>query len=193
MISASLNFRILDIFFLIFLLGSFSGCSGDHEQHQKKEDKLQVANDHKMSNSHLFLTYVDAVAKLPLQDFNEVNIQSINKKFSNQLPLVMYDPSKDDNGQSIVVQIYKNKGAANKIKSGAILLVPKHITDSLHIADFTRYFGNIKKEKPLIGITEQPLPVQITISASTAIKLTFNDHEKIEQAKVIMVEVLKYN
>ncbi|MFW0717152.1 hypothetical protein [Pedobacter sp. N23S346] len=193
MISASLNFRILHIFFLIFLLGSFSGCNGDHAPFQKKEYMLQVANDKKMSDAHLFLTYIDSVAKLPLTKFSEANLIILNKKFSEYLPLVMHNLSKDDNGKNIVIQLYHKSDSTNTIQAGAIFLVPKHITDSLHIADFTRYFGSIKKEKPLIGITEQPLPVQITISASTAIKLTFNDHEKIEQSKVIMVEVLKYN
>lgn len=176
-----------------FLINCFLGCSGNQAQDQKKGGRLQPVNDHKVSTTHLFLTYIDSLAKLPLAQFNEAHIQSLNKTFSSKLMVEIYNDEKHDAEKSIVVQYYKNEEKANKIKAGTICLIPESISDSLRVADFASYFGSIKEEKPLIGVTAQPLPVKIKVSESTTIKLTFNSHEKLDQAHVIMVEVLKYN
>ena len=176
-----------------FIISCFLGCNRNHSQDQKKEVKLQSVNDQKMSSTHLFLTYIDSLSKLPLTQFNEKHIQLLNKKFSGKLMIEIYNDKKHDGEKSIVVQYYKNEEKVNKVKAGLICLIPESISDSLRIADFVGYFGSIKEEKPLIGITAQPLPVKIKVSESTTIKLTFNSHEKPDQAHVIMAEVLKYN
>ena len=77
--------------------------------------------------------------------------------------------------------------------SEIIFLIPETITDSLVVANFTEYFGHIKIEKPLIGITAQPLPVNIRVSSHRKIKLTFKNNENRDQAGVTMVEVLNLN
>lgn len=191
MINASSSSKIWPVFLFVLVIGVFAGCNSDQASSVKKEEKLLKAKAGKMSETQLFLNYIDSVTKLPLKDFNEDKVQGLNQKFADQLPLVMYDASKEP-VESIVVQLYRNKAATDTVKSGAVILVPRHLTDSLRVADFTGYFGKLKKEKPLIGITAQPLPVQIDLFSGTALQLTFNDHEKPEQAHVITVEILKY-
>ncbi|KQM67159.1 hypothetical protein ASE74_06745 [Pedobacter sp. Leaf216] len=183
-----LYFRFNILFVLLYALSAcFVGCNGDHKQH--KTNNNQIAG--KITVTDLFLSYTDSVAKIPLNRFNESNIISLNKSFANKLPLSIYKGEQNKNAQNIIVQSYQNNNASH-IGAGAILLLPKFISDSLRVGDFTRHFGNIKKEKPTIGVTEQPLPVEINLNAYTSIKLTFNNNEKLELAQVTMVEVLKY-
>jgi len=191
--SSSFNYKIGHAVIFTFIISCFLGCSGNQDQNQKKESKLQPVNNHKTGSADLFLNYIDSLVKLPLAQFNEPRIQALNKKFSGKLTLEIYHDEKHDSEKSIVVQYYKNEEKVSMVKAGVICLIPESISDSLPVADFASYFGSIKEEKPLIGITAQPLPVKIKVSESTTIKLTFNSHEKLDQAHVIMVEVLKYN
>ncbi|MCX2432412.1 hypothetical protein [Pedobacter sp. GR22-10] len=191
--SLSFNSKIGHTIIFTFIISCFLGCSGNQDHHQKEESKLQLVDNHKTGIADLFLNYIDSLVKLPLAQFNEPHIQALNKKFSGKLKLEIYHDEKHDSEKSIVVQYYKNGEKRNMIKAGVICLIPKPISDSLRIADFASYFGSIKEEKPEIGITAQPLPVKIKVSDSTTIKLTFNNHEKLDQAHVIMVEILKYN
>lgn len=176
------------------LIGSASlclwGCNGNVNQDSNNVGKNKVAAQKGVTN--LFLSYTDSLIKLPLASFNEEGILSLNKRFEGNLPLIIYNGKKGDDGKSIVIQPYQNKGTATNITAGIILLLPKHIADSLHIGDFTRYFGNIKEEQPAIGVTEQPLPVEINVNGNTSLKLTFNNNKKLHLAQVTTVEVLKY-
>lgn len=63
----------------------------------------------------------------------------------------------------------------------------KTITASLDVADFTDYFGHIKTEKPLIGVTAQPQPVHIRVSSGREIKITFKNNQNKNQAGVTML------
>lgn len=164
----------------------FSGCR-DRKQAEEKNVNLLMQ---KKSIVASFLSYTNALTKLPLSKPNDQALVPINKAFADKLPITTYK-GKAIADDSIVVHVYKNNDIAT-ISAGIRLLVPESITDSLTIGDFTRYFGSVKKEKPMIGITEQPLPVEISIDANTALKLTFNSNEKLELAHVTMVEVLKY-
>ncbi|WP_307456780.1 hypothetical protein [Chryseobacterium sp. SORGH_AS_0447] len=130
--------------------------------------------------------------KLSDTAFNETGIKSVNKKYVNQLPLVMYDPIREENRQDIIMQYYKNNETSSEVESGIVILIPPKITDSLVIADFTHYFGDLTDEKPLIGITEQPLPVRIKISSDREIKLTFKNNANRDGAGVTRVEILNY-
>jgi len=182
-------FRFNMFFVLLYIVSAcFVGCKGDGKQDSKPNDNKITE---KVSVTDLFLSYTDSVAKLPLTRFNEAGIISLNKTFAAKLPLTIYNGKKYSDDKSIIVQPYQNNDTA-AISAGIILLVPKSITDSLRIGDFTRHFGDVNKEKPMIGVTEQPRPVQINVNANTAIKLTFNDNEKLALAHVTMVEVLKY-
>lgn len=168
----------------------FCGCNGNVNQDSNNVGKNKVAAQKGVTN--LFLSYTDSLIKLPLASFNEEGILSLNKRFEGNLPLIIYNGKKGGDRKSIVIQPYQNNGTATNITAGIILLLPKHIADSLHIGDFTRYFGNIKEEKPAIGVTEQPLPVEINVNGNTSLKLTFNNNEKLHLAQVTTVEVLKY-
>jgi len=182
-------FRFNIFFVLLFTVSAcFVGCNGDSKQDSKpKNDKIAE----KVNVTDLFISYTDSVAKLPLNRFNETGIVLLNKSFAGKLPLSIYQGKQINNDQNIIVQPFQNNDTASLI-AGIVLLVPKSITDSLRIGDFTRHFGGIKIEKPMIGVTEQPRPVQINVNANTVIKLTFNDNEKLALAHVTMVEVLKY-
>ncbi|KRT15641.1 hypothetical protein ASU31_13330 [Pedobacter ginsenosidimutans] len=181
-------FRFNMLLVLLYAVAAcFVGCNGNSKQDSKPNNKIAE----KASVTDLFLSYTDSVAKLPLNRFNEAGIVSLNKSFADKLPLSIYKGKQTNNDKNIIVQPYQNNNTATII-AGIILLVPKSITDSLHIGDFARHFGDIKKEKPMIGVTEQPRPVQINVNANTVIKLTFNDNEKLALAHVTMVEVLKY-
>ncbi|RBQ03840.1 hypothetical protein [Pedobacter miscanthi] len=178
------SFRYNIFFVLLYLIGiCFAGCN---------EDSKPVNNHvtEKVNITDLFLSYTDSVAKLPLNSFNKAGIVSLNKTFADKLPLTIYNGKQESDDKNIIVQAYQNNNTA-AISAGMILLVPKSITDSLHVGDFTHRFGNIKKEES-ISVTEQPLPVEINIDAHTSIKLTFNNNEKLDRAQVTMVEVLKY-
>ncbi len=182
-------FRFNVFFVLLYIVSAcFSGCNRDSRQHSEPNNNKVTA---KTNVPDLFLSYTDSVAKLPLNRFNEAGIQSLNKAFAGKLPLSMYNGKQNNDDKSIVIQPYHNKDVST-IGAGIILLVPKSITDSLYIGDFTRHFGNIQQEKPMIGVTEQPRPVEIKLNANTSIRLTFNDNEKLALAHVTMVEVLKY-
>lgn len=177
-------------FFLVLIAATvlyFSGCSGADKQPDEKNGHILAE---KVSITNSFLSYTDSLTRLSLSQLNRLGIVPINKRFAGQLPLSIYE-GKAIGQDSIIVQPYKNNDMAS-VQAGIRLLVPKSITDSLTIGDFTRYFGDIKKERPMIGTTEQPLPIEISINASTALKLTFNNSEKLELAHVTMVEVLKY-
>ncbi|QDW26110.1 hypothetical protein [Pedobacter sp. KBS0701] len=184
--------KVLSVAFFAVML-CFLSCNENRVQQDQKDDKSLKTVHQEKDSKHLFLTYIDSVSKIPLSKLSETGLISLNKAFSGKLPLAIHKSAEDNADKNIIAQVYKNKDTINKIKAGVIFLVPKSITDSLYIGDFTRYFGSLKKEKPTIGVTEQPLPVQINVSTSTSIKLTFNNNEKLDQARVIMVEVLKYN
>ncbi|KFC19537.1 hypothetical protein IO90_09640 [Chryseobacterium sp. FH1] len=174
------------------MLNSFLGCKEENSRSNKKDSIIHKVKEVETDQNKLFLTYVDSVSKLPEAKFTEAGIRSLNKRFFNKLPVVMYDPTKEDNGQSIIIQYHKDKEEYLKMGSEIIILIPETITDSLVVADFTDYFGSIKNEKPLIGVTAQPLPVFIQVSSNRAIKLTFKNNEDKNQAGVTAVEVLNY-
>jgi len=165
----------------------FSGCSGGDQKPDQQKGRKLAKN---ASSTDNFLSYTDALTKLPLSKFDSLGIVPTNKAFADKLPISIYKGEAIGH-DSIIVHPYKNGKVAN-IKGAIRLLVAQSITDSLTIGDFTRYFGDIKKEKPLIGNTEAPLPVEITVDANTALKLTFNSNKKLALAHVTMVEVLKY-
>ncbi|WP_307450105.1 MULTISPECIES: hypothetical protein [unclassified Chryseobacterium] len=146
----------------------------------------------KNSKAWIFLTYLDSLVKLPAAEFNEAAMMSVHKKYAIELPLVIYDPAKEQNRQDIIIQYYKNNNTSNEVETGIILLIPETITDSLVVGDFTRYFGPITDEQPLIGITEQPRPVRIRVSPDRTIKLTFENNRNRDQAGVTRVEILNY-
>ncbi|WP_025145658.1 hypothetical protein [Pedobacter jeongneungensis] len=187
--SLSSRFKLPVIICVLIFICCLS-CTEDRTKNKK--DNVSIIDKKSAGVSQLFLDYTDSVTKLPSAKLNEAGITSLNRAFSGKLPLAIYNGKQYNNDKNIVVQSYKNNDTKSIIKSGVILLVPKFITDSLRIRDFTRHFGNIKEEKQMIGTTEQPLPVQINVDANTAMKLTFNPGEKLELAHVIMVEVLKY-
>jgi len=178
----------LHMFLLITTTGfCFLGCSGGAKQPDEKNVHQLLT---KASITDSFLAYTDSLTKLPLSKLNDTGIVPISKVFADKLPIIIYK-GKEISNDSIIVQPYQNKDIAT-ISAGIRLLVPRSITDSLTIGDFTRHFGNIKSEKPMIGITELPLPVEISVDTNTALKLTFNSNKKLELAHVTMVEVLKY-
>jgi len=182
-------FRFNMFFVLLYAVSAcFVGCNGDSKQDSRPGNN-KIAE--KVNVTDLFLSYTDSVAKLPLNKFNEAGILSLSKSFTDELPLSIYKGKQTNNDKNIIVQPYRNSDTATII-GGIIILLPKSITDSLHIGDFTRHFGDLKKEKPMIGVTELPRPVQINVNANTVIKLTFNNNEKLALAHVTMVEVLKY-
>jgi len=182
-------FRFNMFFVLLCAVSAcFAGCKGGSKQTSKPNNNKVTG---KVNVNDLFLTYTDSVSKLPLNRFNEAGILLLNKSFTAKLPLSIYKGEQTNNDQNIIVQPYQNNDTAT-ITAGIILLVPKSITDSLYVGDFTRHFGDLKKEKPMIGVTEQPRPVQIDVNANTVIRLTFNDNEKLALAHVTMVEVLRY-
>lgn len=189
MVCSYLRFKVFPLVIFMALLCFFYSCNGEP---QKNERKHQAADLQEIKDSQVFLTYVDSVAHFPLAKFGEANLNALNHKFSDHLPLMMHHPSKEDDGKNIVIQLYHNNGATDTIKAGAIFLVPKSISDSLNVEDFIRYFGKLKTEKPLIGVTSQPLPVMLDLFPGTSLKLTFNDNKDIAKAKVVTVEVLKF-
>ncbi|WP_131450844.1 hypothetical protein [Chryseobacterium sp. FH1] len=192
--NSSFIFKSSSIYFILsaFMLNSFLGCKEENSRSNKKDSIIHKVKEVETDQNKLFLTYVDSVSKLPEAKFTEAGIRSLNKRFFNKLPVVMYDPTKEDNGQSIIIQYHKDKEEYLKMGSEIIILIPETITDSLVVADFTDYFGSIKNEKPLIGVTAQPLPVFIQVSSNRAIKLTFKNNEDKNQAGVTAVEVLNY-
>lgn len=183
--------RIYYILFA-FSLSCFLNCNGDHGKSCKNRSVIPQAQKMKANQAEVFLTYIDCVLKLPGTKFNEAGIRSLNKRFSSKLPLVIHDPTKEDNGKNIIIQYYKSEEVQSTTGSEFIFLIPETITDSLVVADFTDRFGSIKNEKPLIGVTAQPLPVHIQVSSDRAMKLTFKNNENRNQAAVTTVEVLNY-
>ncbi len=191
MINSSFTFKRKSIYLTLpaFILGAFLSCSGDHAQNRKNKSVLPEVKEMKAGRPKVFLAYIDSVAKLPDTKFNEAGIRSLNKKFLHTLPLVIYDSLKEEKAQDIVMQYYRNKETNPTIHSEMIFLVPESMTDSLTVGDFMGYFGSIRKEIPLIGVTAQPLPVYIDVSPGRSIQLTFNNNEKQDKAGVIEVVV----
>jgi len=187
-------FKSACIYYILFacILSCFLSCNEDKNQSQKNNSIIPVVKEWEASRANVFLTYIDSVSKLPEPKFNETGIRSLNKRFLSKLPLMMNDPTKEENGQKIIIQYYKNKELQSKMGSEIIFLIPETITDSLVVADFKEYFGHIKNEKLLIGVTAQPLPIYIAVSSDRAIKLTFNNNDKQDRAGVTTVEVLNY-
>ena len=182
------KFKVFHLVALTALLCIIFSCSGEH---QNQDSSQQSADVTEVKVPQLFLTYIDSVTRVPVEKFNEASLIAFNHEFSNRLPLMMHDPSKVDNGKNIVMQVYRHDNAIDSIQAGAVFLLPKVISDSLSVGDFTRYFGKTKPEKPMIGVTAQPLPVQIDVFPGTSLKLTYNDHANRAEAKVVTVEVLK--
>ncbi|MCJ8154702.1 hypothetical protein MKJ01_13100 [Chryseobacterium sp. SSA4.19] len=171
------------------MLGIFLNCSGDHPQNRKDKSSLPEVKEMKASRPKIILVYIDSVAKLPDAKFNEAGIRSLNKKFLNKLPLVMYDSLKETQGQNIVMQYHYSKKENLTTNSEMIFLIPESMTETLTVGDFTDYFGDIREQEPLIGIIKQPLPEYIDISPKRSIKLTFNNSEKRDRAGVVMISV----
>lgn len=181
------KFKIFPLVVLTALLSSILSCG----EHQHQNGSHQPGDVTEIKVPRLFLAYIDSVTRVPLKKFNETSLIAFDDKFSNRLPLTMHDPSRVDNGKNILMQVYRHDNAIDSIQAGAIFLLPKVISEALSVEDFTRYFGKIKAEKPLIGVTAQPLPVQIDVFPGTSLKLTYNDHANLAEAKVVTVEVLK--
>lgn len=190
----SFIFKSDRIYYILFAfsLSCFLNCNGDHAKSRKNRSVIPQAQKMKANQAEVFLAYIDCVLKLPGTKFNEAGIRSLNKRFSSKLPLVIHDPTKEDNGKNIIIQYYKSEEVQSTTGSEFIFLIPETITDSLVVADFTDRFGSIKNEKPLIGVTAQPLPVHIQVSPDRAMKLTFKNNENRNQAAVTTVEVLDY-
>ena len=191
---SSFIFKSNRIYYILFtcMLSCFLSCNEDKNQSQKNNSIIPVVKELEASQAEVFLTYIDSVSKLPEAKFNEAGIRSLNKNFLSKLPLVMHDPTKEENGQNIIIQYYNNKELQSKMGSEIIFLIPEALTDSLVVADFTDYFGHIKTEKPLIGVTTQPLPVHIRVSSDREIKLTFRNNGSQNLAAVTTIEVLNY-
>ena len=174
------------------MLTCFLSCRGDRAQNYKESTNTPEAKEIKESKAGIFLTYLDALVKLPDPIFNKAGIKSVNQKYVSELPLVMHDSIKEENKQGIIMQYYKNNQTSPEVESGTVILIPKTLTDSLAVLDFTHHFGPITDEKPLIRITEQPRPVHIKVSSDREIKLTFTNDINRDQAGVTMVEILNY-
>lgn len=172
------------------MLTCFLSCRGDRAQNYK--ERTPEAKEIKESKAGIFLNYLDALAKLPDPTFNEAGIKSVNQNYISELPLVMHDSIKEENKQDIIMQYYKNNQTSPEVESGTVILIPRTLTDSLAVLDFTHHFGPITDEKPLIRITEQPRPVHIKVSSDREIKLTFTNDINRDQAGVTMVEILNY-
>ncbi|ANF52224.1 hypothetical protein A0O34_17620 [Chryseobacterium glaciei] len=187
-------FKSNNIYYILFacILSCFLSCNEDKNQSQKNNSIIPVVKELEASQAEVFLTYIDSVSKLSEAKFNEAGIRSLNKRFLSKLPLVMHDPTKEENGQNIIVQYYTNEEVNRTTDSEIIFLIPEAITDSLAVADFTDYFGHIKTEKPLIGVTAQPLPIHIRVSSDREIKLTFRNNGNQNLAAVTTIEVLNY-
>ncbi|MEO8255075.1 MAG: hypothetical protein ABI554_11880 [Flavobacterium sp.] len=174
------------------LLTCFICCNGNNTENHKRDYNTKNVKEMKVGQTQLLLTYVDSIINLPNSKFNTLGIKSLNKTFYGQLPLLMYDPVKDEDSRQIVIQYYKNRDTIHERHSGVILLIPEYITESLSISDFIIHFGSIKKEKSFLFKTLQPLPVQINVSANTAIKLSFNNNIDQDQAGVILIEIIRF-
>ncbi|MDR6515819.1 hypothetical protein [Chryseobacterium camelliae] len=175
-----------------FIFSCFLSCNGDHTQRQRNRTAEAEVKEIKSSRAQIFLAYLDALVKLPDAKFSEAELRSINKKYASQLPLVMYDSTQEQSTQDIVIHYYKNNQLGPVMESGIRFLVPETLTDSLVVSDFTRYFGNVEDEKPLIGITKQPLSVHIKVSSDREMKLTRKNNINKEQAGVTMVDIFNY-
>lgn len=172
------------------MLGFFLSCNGENFQGKKNSAVITEVKQTKAYQTVVFLTYIDSIVKLPDARFDMPGIQSLNKIFLSELPLVMHEHAKEENRQNILLQYYENKEAALEVESGIVFLIPEALTDSLVVADFTDYFGSIENEKPLIGVTAQPLPVYIRVSPERKIKLTFKNNQNQDQAGLTAVEII---
>lgn len=181
----------LKVFFAAIMLTAFISC-GNGKQDQKQANQAVASVNQQISRIQMFINYIDAIAKLPLANFDQSHILALNQAAPAPLQLVVFAEGQADEANSIIMQPYRNNDAANPVKAGAIFLLPKSLSDSARVADFTRHFGEPKKEDGAIAVTEQPLPVHLRIDEGTVLKLTFNNSEKLSLANVIAVEVLKY-
>ncbi|WP_294280690.1 hypothetical protein [uncultured Chryseobacterium sp.] len=184
-----INLKVLYYIVSACMFSCFLSCNGDHGQSQRNRTAHPEVKEIKSSQAKIFLAYLDELVKLPDATFNEAELRSINKKYASQLPLVMYDSTQEQSRQDILIHYYTNNQLGPVMESGIRFLMPETLTDSLVVSDFTRYFGNTEDEEPLIGITEQPLPVHIKVSSDREMKLTFKNNVSKEQAGVTMVEI----
>lgn len=174
----------------VFVLSSFVSCKRDPDLSHKNDPVTKEAKEKKVHQAEIFMAYLDSVVKLPDTGFNEEGVRSLNKRFLTELPLVMHDSVIEDNRKDILIQYYRNSEKSLEVGSGIIFLIPEAISDSLVVADFTAYFGRIKNQEPLIGITEQPRPLHILVSSNREVKLTIKNNENRDQAGVTAVEIL---
>lgn len=174
----------------VFVLSSFLSCKRDPGSSHKNNPVPKQAEERKVHQAEVFMAYLDSVVKLPDTGFNEEGLRSLNRRFLTELPLVMHDSLTEDNRKDILIQYYRNSERSLEVGSGIIFLIPEAISDSLVVADFTAYFGRIKNEEPLIGITEQPRPLHILVSSNREVKLTIKNNENRDQAGVTVVEIL---
>ncbi len=178
--------------FVTLLLTCSISCKESNTLNYRRQYTAKNPNINNPVKAKLILTYIDSIIKLPNAKFNDAGIRSLNKRFLSELPLAMHDSVKGDNRKDIIIQFYRCKEPYPEVGSGIILLIPKAISDSLVVSDFTNYFGNIKNEKTYMSITAQPLPVYINVSSERSIKLTFNNNEKQSKAAVTTVELLNH-
>jgi len=186
-----LSYSSKKLHFLIAALLLIS-CREEHTTNRVGDSTFESKHFKNESTTQLVLNYVDSIISLPKAKFNDAGIKALNKTFSRQLPLVLYDSTKNEDSQDILIQCYKNNDSISKIHSGVILLLPKSITESISISDFTGYFGSLNNDKPLLVAPAQPLPVQIDVSENTSIKLSFNKSVNLSDSAVIMVDILRY-
>jgi len=172
------------------MLTAFMSCN-NAKQDQKVANQSKASATQQLSRVQMFTDYIDAIAKLPLTNFDESHIVALNQAAPAPLQLVVFADGQA-NEASIIMQPYRNNDPANPIKAGAIFLLPKSLSDSARVADFISRFGELKKEDAVIAETGQPLPVNLKVDEATALKLTINHNKQLSQANVITVEVLKY-
>ncbi|WP_343658115.1 hypothetical protein [Chryseobacterium sp.] len=184
--------NILYSILTVFISSCFLYCKGDHAQNYRNRTNILEVRESIGNTSQIFLVYLDSLVNFPDTKFNEPTIRSFNTRYVSQLPLVMYDSLKAQSSDSILIQYYKSEQPNPQVESGIRFLIPKTISDSLVVSDFTSHFGPATNEKPLIGITKYPLPVRIRTSRDREIKLTLKNNVSREHAGVIMLEILNY-
>jgi len=172
------------------MIATFVSCNNAKQEH-KEANQAKASKNQQASRLQMFINYIDEIAKLPLTDFDQSHIEALNQVAPASLRLVVF-AGEQANEASIIMQAYRNNDSANPVKAGAIFLLPKSLSDSSRVADFTNHFGGLKKEDATIAASGQPLPVNLKVDDATALKLTINHNKQLSQANVITVEVLKY-
>lgn len=190
MLRSIVNLKVLSVSLGILMLTTFISCN-NAKQEQKVVNQSKAFGTQQVSRVQMFMSYIDEIAKLPLTDFDQSHIEALNQAAPASLQLVVF-AGEQANEASIIMQPYRNNDTANPIKAGAIFLLPKSLSDSARVTDFTRRFGELKKEDAAIAATGQPLPVNLKVDEATALKLTINHNKQLSLANVITVEVLKY-